>query len=52
MANVLLRLLAKRFGSVAEDLAHRVRRSSVEELGTWAERVLTAASLEQVFEDV
>jgi hypothetical protein len=52
MANLLLRQLAKRFGSVAEDVAHRVRQSSVEELGTWAERVLTAASLEQVFEDV
>ena len=49
MAAVLLKLLDKRFGTVPQDIVDRVRVSSIEELGQWAERVLSVESLDQVF---
>ncbi len=50
MAAMLLKLLDKRFGTVPSDIVDRVRVSSIDELGQWAERVLTAETLDHVFE--
>ncbi|MGE0706727.1 MAG: Rpn family recombination-promoting nuclease/putative transposase [Planctomycetota bacterium] len=46
---LLLRLLRKRFGSLPAELEQRVESASQTELERWADRVLTAASLEEVF---
>jgi predicted transposase YdaD len=48
-AEMLLRQLAARFGAPPPAIAACVRTASVEELGRWAERILTATSLEDVF---
>ncbi|HEU4537626.1 MAG TPA: Rpn family recombination-promoting nuclease/putative transposase [Polyangiaceae bacterium] len=48
-AKMLLKLLALRFGSVAEDVATRVRSAPEAQLERWVERVLTAGSLDEVF---
>ncbi|HEU4412187.1 MAG TPA: DUF4351 domain-containing protein [Polyangiaceae bacterium] len=47
-AKVLLKQLALRFGPVPEGVEARVRSASEAELDRWAERVLTAASLDDV----
>ncbi|HEX5052398.1 MAG TPA: DUF4351 domain-containing protein, partial [Planctomycetota bacterium] len=47
-AELTLRLLHRRFGSVAPAIEARIRAASVEQLETWAERVLTAADPAQV----
>jgi hypothetical protein len=47
----LLRLLERRFGVVDETMRHRVQRADVEILLTWGERVLTAKTLSEVFQD-
>ena len=49
MAAVLLKLLDERFGTVPPDTIKRIGTASVEELGLWAERVLGAESMNQVF---
>lgn len=49
-AELLLRQLTIRFGSMPEPVAARVRGASIDELDRWAEAVLTASELEQVFE--
>ena len=50
MAGVVLSQLRHRFnGRVSEQDESRVARASVEELGLWAERLLTADSPEEVF---
>ncbi|MBZ0120170.1 MAG: DUF4351 domain-containing protein [Sandaracinaceae bacterium] len=46
---LVLKQLRVRFGELPEATIARVRVASVEELDRWAERVLTASSLEQVF---
>jgi hypothetical protein len=51
MAKALLKLLAQRFGSVPEGFETRVRSAREAELDRWLERVLTAASLDEVFAD-
>ena len=48
MAEVLLRLLARRFGEVPQEFVDRVRSSPIQRIGLWVERVLDAESLEQV----
>jgi len=46
---LVLRLLAKRFGPVPSWVEERVASSSIEHLDGWSERMLEAASLEEVF---
>ena len=49
-AELLLRQLTIRFGPMPEPVVLRVRGASIEELDRWAEAVLSAAKLEQVFD--
>ncbi len=46
---ILLKLLTKKFGELPEPMRKRVDEGTEEELNVWAERVLTADSLEAVF---
>ena len=46
---VLERLLRRRFGSLSPELAARLGEASAPDLETWAEKVLDAAKLEDVF---
>ena len=48
-AGVLMRQLTKKFGELPEGVRTRVDEAREEELNAWAERVLTADSLEAVF---
>lgn len=47
-ADLLARLLTLRFGELPQDAAARIRSASDAELVLWAERVLTALSLDEV----
>jgi hypothetical protein len=47
-ANLLIKQLELRFGPLAEAMCTRVRSASAELLDTWAERVLTAPTLDDV----
>jgi Putative transposase, YhgA-like/Domain of unknown function (DUF4351) len=46
---MLLRLLGRRFGAVPEPIAARVSTATLPELERWSDRVLEAASLDDVF---
>jgi hypothetical protein len=46
---VILRQIGVRFGGVDARLADRVCTASDEELSRWAERVLSAGSVDEVF---
>jgi Putative transposase, YhgA-like len=48
-AEVLLKLLELKFGAMNAATLERVRAAKVEELDRWVERVITAASLDDVF---
>ncbi|HEU4411387.1 MAG TPA: DUF4351 domain-containing protein [Polyangiaceae bacterium] len=48
-AKLLLRQLALRFRAIPDEVAARVRSASEAELERWGDRVLTAASLDEVF---
>jgi flagellar biosynthesis/type III secretory pathway protein FliH len=48
-ALVVQRLLTRRFGPLPEWVQARLRSASSEELETWADRVLDATRLEDVF---
>jgi hypothetical protein len=48
-AELLLKLLGSKFGAVPPGVAERVRCASVEELDTFAERLLTAEAIDEVF---
>lgn len=48
-AAILLRQLRKRFGAAAEPFVERVQAASAEELDAWAERLLDAADVRDVF---
>ena len=48
-AKLLLRQLALRFGNLPEGVSERVQQASDTDLTRWAERVITAASLHEVF---
>lgn len=48
-AELLLRQLERRFGSLPADVMSRVRSASIGELEVWAERILDARSLADVF---
>lgn len=47
---MLLRQLHKRFGDLSEHVKDRIARADVAQLDLWADNVLTAATLEGVFE--
>ncbi len=46
---VLLRLLSVRFGVLPPDVVQRLRTASIDDLDAWAERLLQARSLAEVF---
>jgi predicted transposase YdaD len=46
---MLLRLLGRRFGAVPEPIAARVDAATLPELERWSDRVLDAASLDDIF---
>jgi len=50
-ATQLLRLLQLKFGKLPAELTQRVRRADEAQVGLWAERLLFAARLEDVFCD-
>jgi hypothetical protein len=45
----LLRQLGRRFGSLPEDVVERVQQAGTHELEHWADRILDATSLEDMF---
>jgi Domain of unknown function (DUF4351) len=50
--SLLLRLLRQRFGSqVDRDTEQRLATATAEQIGTWADRVLSAASLAELLAD-
>jgi predicted transposase/invertase (TIGR01784 family) len=49
-AELLKRLLATKFGTLPTDIAARLASAGDAELANWADRVLTAGTLESVFE--
>jgi hypothetical protein len=48
-SELLLKLLTLRFGRLPDDLCERIRTARIEEIEVFAERVLTATNLDQVF---
>jgi hypothetical protein len=50
-ANLLLRLLERRFGPIPSRATERVRQSTPDELERFSDRVLTASSLDEVLAD-
>jgi predicted transposase YdaD len=48
-ASVLQRQLERKFGALPEQLKRRLGEATEEQLGCWAERILTADSVEAVF---
>ena len=49
-AELVARLLQLRFGELPQSVRDRLASATVEQLDTWAEQVLTAPSLDSVFE--
>jgi hypothetical protein len=49
-AELLLRQLQIKFGPLAEPIERRVRNALADELDRWAERVLTAKAINDVFD--
>ena len=47
--NVLLRLLTRRFGLLDDATQLRLQQASLEELERWADNILDAESLDEVF---
>jgi len=50
-AGLLLRLMERRFGPLAETLRERIRAADADTLLRWGERILTAATAEDVVKD-
>jgi predicted transposase YdaD len=48
-AGVLVRLLTRKFATVPDEVRARIDTASLEQLDTWTERVLDAATLDEVF---
>lgn len=48
-AEVLLRLLRRRFGDLPTEIAQRVTIATIPDLDRWADRILDARSLDEVF---
>jgi hypothetical protein len=49
LQHLLIRLLTHRFGALPEDVLARIRVADTATLGRWAERQLTAQSIDDVF---
>ena len=49
MVKILLRLLERRFGPLPSSARSRVAKASADELDVWADQVLDASSLEEMF---
>jgi hypothetical protein len=47
---VLARLLSKRFGPLDEQTTARLKAATLEQLDTWADRILDAPTLQAVFD--
>ncbi|CAN5710863.1 hypothetical protein BH09MYX1_BH09MYX1_02270 [soil metagenome] len=47
-ADVLLLLLAKRFGALSPATEQRIRAASMDELDRWTDRILTVHSLDEL----
>jgi len=50
-AKILSKLLTRRFGELPTWAADKLNRAAEQDLETWAEAVLNAATLEAVFDD-
>ncbi len=50
-AAVLARLLNKRFGSLDDSTRARLNTAALEQLEHWTDRILDAASIDQIFRD-
>jgi Domain of unknown function (DUF4351) len=48
-ADVLVRLLTRRFGPLPTGVETRVRSATIPDLDRWADNVLTAGTLDEVF---
>ncbi len=48
---VLERQISRRFGPLSSDTRYRQENASLEQLELWADRILDAKILEQVFQD-
>jgi len=48
-ANIVLRLLARRFGRVPDDIERRVRSADADTVQRWGDRVVDAPTLDDVF---
>jgi hypothetical protein len=46
---LLLRLIAKRFGPVGDDAQRQIMQANTEQLESWADKLLDASSLAEVF---
>lgn len=46
---MLIKQLTLKYGPLTADTSERVQQATAEELDRWAERVLSAASLDDVF---
>jgi hypothetical protein len=46
---LITRQLETRFGALSEDKMFRIQSGTAEDLDDWAERLLTATSLDEVF---
>ena len=49
-AELLLRLLRRKYGKLPAGVTKRLRGAASGDLDRWADRVMTAASLEEVFD--
>mgnify|MGYP005861388305 CR=1 FL=1 len=48
---VLIRLLNRRFGALCTETLTRLNEASQQQLETWADRILDARTLDEVFQD-
>ena len=48
---VLARLISRRCGSISTETRNRLEKATLEQLELWADRILDASSLEQLFQD-
>jgi hypothetical protein len=49
MSAIMLQQLMRRFGTLPESVTQRITSASTEELERWFDRILDAASLDDVF---
>jgi hypothetical protein len=50
-AHMLTWLMARKFGELDQPTSERIERAAVKDVERWAERVLTAASIDEVFDE-